>query len=759
MASRFQKLFHLVSHAPGKRTRLTLWVRLSALGLGAFLVAMVLTMEWTSRAEFCVTCHYMQSFHDSWAASKHNKVNCIKCHFEPGVAGTLRGKFQGLFQVFSYVTSFYKKSKPWAEVSDATCLQSGCHENQDENKSITFKNIRFSHKNHLQDIRRVAKLRCTSCHSQMVQGAHITVTGGTCFTCHFKAGTSTRFAQDSLAACTRCHTPELIVRATNPNTRYDHAVVVESRIECHTCHGDVVQGQGDVPQQSCMQCHFETERLLKFKDVRFVHETHITEHKIECQNCHVLIQHKLQRLNPSAPPDCNGCHPKTHMEQKILFAGHGGNTRLDAPSKMYQSGLDCKGCHVLHGMVNGFNVTRAGGAACESCHGPGFDRILNTWKQYSATKLAEIEGIYRTASAVARGARPKNDTLHGISEKLLADAGENIRIVRVGKGVHNLTYATQLLSSTYELLQSAYDTLHIRSKLPVFSLNTKSVTPSECGSCHQRMEDHAPTPAFGTEFPHADHLKIAKLTCDNCHTNQPKHGMLHINKESCTNCHHQSKTVATNDLCRTCHTTQFMMFEGKVAGMDADPMKEADVKCLDCHGATERVVTRDVGPKCEKCHTAEYPASIRSYRSEVSNLTIELRNLADQVNGAEEAKRLVALVLKDGSGGAHNYNGITGLLRRWTTCRRRRSQGTRYQAGGAGRMWGTCARSSVPQRGIRRQPQRSSRCYRTNWRFTPRVSSIPLKAVSNLEVGTGADVGARSVWGTVKMPPIAGDQR
>ena len=51
---------------------------------------------------------------------------------------------------------------------------------------IQFGRIRFDHRNHLFGERRGMKLRCTSCHSQIVQGNHLAVTPSTCFLCHFK---------------------------------------------------------------------------------------------------------------------------------------------------------------------------------------------------------------------------------------------------------------------------------------------------------------------------------------------------------------------------------------------------------------------------------------------------------------------------------------------------------------------------------------------------------------------------------------------
>src|SRR5512135_199739 len=59
--------------------------------------------EFTSRPQFCPTCHYMESFYESWQASKHNRISCVKCHFDPGLAGTVRGKLEGLVQVVKYV--------------------------------------------------------------------------------------------------------------------------------------------------------------------------------------------------------------------------------------------------------------------------------------------------------------------------------------------------------------------------------------------------------------------------------------------------------------------------------------------------------------------------------------------------------------------------------------------------------------------------------------------------------------------------------
>ena len=67
---------------------------------------------------------------------------------------------------------------------------------------MVFKNVLFSHPSHIEQMRRQKQLRCTTCHSQIVQGAHMTVTDVECFICHFY---KSRRPSPSQAGCTTCH--------------------------------------------------------------------------------------------------------------------------------------------------------------------------------------------------------------------------------------------------------------------------------------------------------------------------------------------------------------------------------------------------------------------------------------------------------------------------------------------------------------------------------------------------------------------------
>ncbi|MHC4404218.1 MAG: hypothetical protein ACYTG0_31575, partial [Planctomycetota bacterium] len=105
----------------------------------------------------------------SWQESSHKDVSCVKCHFPPGLGEKVRGKMLGLVQLAKYVTSS-EGPRPAAEVPDASCLRSGCHETRLLSGRVEFHGVSFDHRPHLQTLRRGKKLRCTSCHSQIVQG-------------------------------------------------------------------------------------------------------------------------------------------------------------------------------------------------------------------------------------------------------------------------------------------------------------------------------------------------------------------------------------------------------------------------------------------------------------------------------------------------------------------------------------------------------------------------------------------------------------
>ncbi len=631
----------------------------------ALVVLLAVSVEVTSSSRFCSVCHYMKPFYKSWQESSHHQVPCSTCHYPPGLRSKLRAKVEGLVMVGRYWTKLYLQSRPWAEISDQSCLKPGCHEKRLLQGKVPFGKIVFDHTVHLTDLRRGKKLRCTSCHSQIVQGKHITVTATTCFLCHFKESPSSPRAIN----CTGCH-PKAALTSTQ-TSRYDHTSVFQKGFACDKCHTHTIVGDGAVPREQCYKCHFQTAWLEQYGDTDRMHRVHITEHKIECSLCHLEIQHKIVK-DIAAIADCQACHTGTHDAQKILFTGQGGKGVAKAePNVMLDKGLSCKACHIFHeesagGLLKAGTFT-AREKACESCHGPGFARILKEWEDSTARKLSAIREIYaRTAEEVrlSRAASgPKERAL-----ALLGDASYNIDIVDKGKSVHNIAYSQELLSVAFMRMTQALKVAGSSYQPEGSAFRTGRVPPA-CASCHTGVEDVS-APVFGVVFSHRTHLN-QNLTCQDCHSNTRRHGELTATKASCAGCHHTDAQAS----CSACHVTQKAFFEGgTVAGLTvpADVMAEAGVDCKACHLNASKAVSRPDGAKCASCHEASYAETLAQWQTEtraaISRLAasaagLKARGLTDPEKAAlDSIARFLDSLAVDGSSGVHNQAFVRSQL-------------------------------------------------------------------------------------------------
>ena len=154
-------------------------LRLAAVLVLTLLLAFTF-LKVTSKPGFCGSCHLMKPYIEAWEHSSHKDVDCMLCHAHEGIGGYIETKFTAASMLVNYATGLYKRSRPWAEIEDKNCLHEGCHETRLLEGKIEFKQgVVFDHAPHLTSARRGRKLRCTSCHSQIVQGEHISVTSST----------------------------------------------------------------------------------------------------------------------------------------------------------------------------------------------------------------------------------------------------------------------------------------------------------------------------------------------------------------------------------------------------------------------------------------------------------------------------------------------------------------------------------------------------------------------------------------------------
>lgn len=156
----------------------------------------------------------------------------------------------------NYFTGIYKRNKHWAEISDESCMRSGCH------VSITFANRLLDKAYQLLEeglisVGAAEKLpafeketnivpgECSGCHTGIEQ--KVTTAFGWKFS-HFI------HLKGQGLSCTRCHS----------NAR-KHGELVISKQECMDCHHGELAG-GKLPE--CKNCH-GTQYAVYFSQVAF----------------------------------------------------------------------------------------------------------------------------------------------------------------------------------------------------------------------------------------------------------------------------------------------------------------------------------------------------------------------------------------------------------------------------------------------------------------------------------------------------------
>lgn len=599
--------------------------KLSVLAFAAVIVTIIFTVvsiKATSQPGFCKSCHVMVPYFKAWETSKHNFVNCTQCHVPPGIKGTLHHKFQAASMVVNYMTGLYKRSKPWAEVDDAACLQ--CHETRLLKSTENFNGVIFDHQPHLTQKRRDRQLRCTSCHAQIVQGQHITVTATTCFLCHFKPDSTGRLTD--LARCTHCHVPPTGPAAAD--TAFDHTSVLARGVDCNNCHRTTVTGDGFVPVERCNSCHAQADHIQKYSDRDFVHQMHVTEHKVECNICHVAISHGKKVLPMEGPKEqCSACHGIPDRAMELVWGGTLPGVH-QTPSPMGTVGMVCTSCHNEPIHQNGKGV---GKPTCTPCHPSQYNELWPKWKDPLNKAIADLE------ARVAKMPEPERSELQ-----------RALDIYRRGGPLHN----TELVKALEERIDGK-----VVSTQP---------TVGGCASCHPAALNTFPT-YRGYKINHKAHFEITG-SCETCHSGaQQNHGQMILTMDQCNQCHHKDVRKPETK-CEACHTTQLSTNEGRTPLMkEAMPsvMREAGIGCTDCHLTETKQVTRLVAPQCIGCHDKAFADTLWVWQARGDSLARSAQEMLSVLKPGTEAyqqlNQFVTLLREDGSRTAHNHN----LFERW----------------------------------------------------------------------------------------------
>ncbi len=586
---------------------------------------------------FCSLCHNMKVYVDSWKASSHKNVTCIECHYKPGLINHLKGKWKdGQLSLVYFVTG-KKVTKPHAEIDDLSCLQSGCHKRGDLKKEVVFKNVVFNHLHHLEEMKRQKKLRCTTCHSQIVQGAHITVTDVECFICHFY---KTRDQKGYITGCTSCHYEPKGDIEINKFT-FNHKRYIKRGIKCETCHTSVISGDGHIPEYACMQCHNKREIIEAKYTPEALHRNHVTDHKVECFTCHSAIKHEIGKKHPEGmkTAECGQCHSgKIHNSMLAMYQGKGAKLTEDIPNRMAVLNMDCNVCH-KHDKSRAALVDR-----CKDCHGSLTDGMVERWRKNSKAAQEDILKLINELKGVAQ----KTDI--GFSaKKKLDDAVFNYRFLAQGVPVHNIVYATEVARKTKETLSE----VKARMEGKPFKAGKSGLTCTDM--CHGDLGEKK-IPFGKVAFQHMIHAED-ETTCLKCHSPYSNHG--NTMYQGCSECHHGKGSGKVG--CVDCHRAQGAMVKAKGS-------LHSKVACIKCHGAVAAGKKEGVGEiksSCRQCHDKEYTAMADEWVEQGKKIEETLKKAKGELE-----KEIAAVEAKEGRHSVplrkvfdEAYDDMNGLIR------------------------------------------------------------------------------------------------
>ena len=266
---------------------------------------------------------------------------------------------------------------------------------------------------------------------------------------------------------------------------------------------------------------------------------------------------------------------------------------------MFLARVSCQSCHGLPQDMDGHaQVQVAGEATCLSCHGIRYADILPGWQADTGRKLDRVRAVVEAAAASRRTGSP--DEIAG-ADSLIALARQNVELVRVGGGAHNVPYADAALRAALQLVQQASESGGIAFVVPEVDLG-EAVGENSCLRCHMGIESQAGI-WEGRAFDHEPHLDRANLSCSFCHSPMEDHGKVTLASTAiCSDCHHSGAVT-----CENCHDGTPGPPGGRIrtATGDFPHGRHVDLGfgCATCHGESPG---RPPAELCETCHGAHH---------------------------------------------------------------------------------------------------------------------------------------------------------
>ncbi len=583
---------------------------------------------------FCKSCHHMDPYYESWEQSTHKNVACVQCHFKPGLGHEFEGKWVAVKQLASAITGRYS-SMPYAEVSDQSCLRSGCHDRQELDPEFEFstREIKFKHLPHLDEMRRGIQLTCSSCHHHSVLESHFEVDRSACFLCHFKPGDSAAALDHGTEGdCNTCHGPPEESRRVG-KFELAHAKLVDRGMSCVQCHSEIQTGRGEVDRARCISCHNQTELVEQITDVGKLHLEHVSRGRLHCYQCHDIIQHGTVQSDdptkgaatptgavlPKPPPlqeqNCARCHEPGHGAHQRFFAGVGGRGVDALPNDMHAVGMDCVACHrdnasAADPLAQPRSRREIALDSCRSCHGEGYRDIAETMSSNLITLQKHLSGRAEAITALLARHKSSQPPMSAADYRRWRDTRHNLELLTGTHPAHNPNFALQLLRHGDRGLRQLEAKLGL-----VASQAPPGLRGEDCMICHST--------AFATQPEMHGPIQANLCTaCHQSHDNGRHQPRVEVGSDRCLTCHQEIERVLGPSAfvhqpvlqdCGICHQAHTGEHQGRLIEQPVTLCSACHEHGQGTHGPVHGALAKDEGCKtCHVTHGSKFPSLLRS---------------------------------------------------------------------------------------------------------------------------------------------------
>ncbi len=372
---------------PRKRRR---WLRTLAIFAGGGLIFAAVGLGsaeyYTSRPNFCGSCHVMDPYYESYTRDVHGTkigVLCVDCHYAPGERFTIKAKFKGLSQVASYFSGRYGAGRPRAHVADESCLRSGCHgdldyfkktldigEHRVEKRSVGGReveikrspSVHFVHAKHLDVTEKRAEVEAAAAAARAELERGVDAAGLKRIETLARSVGAVRRREDDL---------ERLIAELALNESQAQAARALVATEHRRIRVDQLAGL------NCSACHAFNSTL----------KTHIAADRNVCYTCHFTNEEFNRNTS-----ECLRCHEPPRRTVSIHTAtSQGSQPVLMDHEDIVRRGVDCASCHL--DVVRGEAVVSE--RECTHCHDQSrfleefATRTTETVRKYHEVHIAE----------------------------------------------------------------------------------------------------------------------------------------------------------------------------------------------------------------------------------------------------------------------------------------------------------------------------------------------------------------------------------